>query len=56
VYAGLGDKDEAIKWLEKDVERGSGDRLMFLKWWFTFDELRTDPQYLSIVNRIGLAS
>jgi Flp pilus assembly protein TadD len=54
VYAGLGDNDQAIKWLEKDVERGSGLRLVFLKWWFTFDELRKDPRYAEIIHRIGL--
>jgi hypothetical protein len=40
--------------LEKDVDRGSGLRLVFLKWWFTFDELGKDPRYAEIRHRIGL--
>ena len=54
VYAGLGDKDQAFAWLEKDFERRSGIRLPFVKWWFTFDDLRGDPRYADLVRRMGL--
>jgi TolB-like protein/Flp pilus assembly protein TadD len=54
VYAGLGDKDQAFSWLERDFERGSGIRLPFIKWWFTFDDLRGDRRYADLVRRMGL--
>jgi len=54
VYAGLGDRDQAFTWLERDVERGSGIRLPFIKWWFTFDDLRGDPRYADLLRRMGL--
>jgi len=54
VYAGLGEKDQAFAWLEKDFERRSGIRLPFIKWWFTFDDLRGDPRYADLVRRMGL--
>jgi len=54
VYSGLGDKDDAFAWLEKDYERRSGIRLPFVKWWFTFYELHSDPRYANLLNRIGL--
>ncbi|HLN99372.1 MAG TPA: protein kinase [Pyrinomonadaceae bacterium] len=54
VYAGLGDRDQAFSWLQRDIERGSGIRLPFIKWWFTFDSLRSDPRYADLVRRMGL--
>jgi serine/threonine protein kinase/Flp pilus assembly protein TadD len=54
VYAGLGDRDQAFTWLERDVERRSGIRLPFIKWWFTFDDLRGDPRYADLMHRMGL--
>jgi serine/threonine-protein kinase len=54
VYAGLGDRDQVFSWLERDFERGSGIRLPFIKWWFTFDDLRGDPRYADLLRRMGL--
>ncbi|PWT91739.1 MAG: hypothetical protein C5B55_07580 [Blastocatellia bacterium] len=54
VYAGLGDNDKAFEWLDKDLERGIGIRLIFVRWWFTFGELRKDPRYVDLVHRMGL--
>ncbi len=54
VYAGLGDKDQAFAWLEKDFERRSGIRLPFAKWWFTFDDLHGDPRFADLMHRMGL--
>jgi TolB-like protein/Flp pilus assembly protein TadD len=54
VYAGLGDRDQAFAWLEKDFERRSGNRLPFAKWWFTFDDLRGDPRFADLVRRMDL--
>ena len=54
VYAGLGDRDQAFTWLGRDFERRSGIRLPFIKWWFTFDDLRGDPRYVDLLRRMGL--
>jgi serine/threonine-protein kinase len=54
VYAGLGDRDQAFTWLERDFERRSGNRLPFSKWWFTFDDLRGDPRFGDLMHRMGL--
>jgi serine/threonine-protein kinase len=53
VYAGLGDKDQAFAWLEKDFQQRSGV-LPFITWWFTFEDLRNDPRYTDLVRRMGL--
>ena len=55
VYAGLGDKDQAFAWLERDFQQRSGIRLPFIQWWFTFADLRSDPRYADLVRRMGLA-
>jgi serine/threonine-protein kinase len=54
VYAGLGDKDQAFAWLERDFQQRSGIRLPFIQWWFTFENLRSDPRYADLVRRMGL--
>jgi eukaryotic-like serine/threonine-protein kinase len=54
VYAGLGDKDQAFAWLEKDFQQRSG-QLPFITWWPNFDSLRSDPRYADLVRRMGLS-
>jgi len=54
VHSGLGDKDKAFEWLQKDAERGSGIRMPFVRWWFAFEEIRSDPRYSDLLKRIGL--
>jgi len=54
VYAGLGDKEQAFAWLEKDFQQHSGT-LTFVTWSFPFDDLRADPRYADLVRRIGLS-
>src|SRR5262249_43358344 len=44
VYAGLGDKDQAFAWLERDYQQRSG-QLPFIVWWPNFDSLRDDPRF-----------
>jgi TolB-like protein/Tfp pilus assembly protein PilF len=52
-YAYAGDADEALRWLEKAVEeRCSG--IMYLGVNPTFDGLRSDPRFISLLRRIGL--
>jgi eukaryotic-like serine/threonine-protein kinase len=54
VYAGLGDKDQAFAWLEKDFEQHSGQLPWRITRWFTFEDLRSDPRYADLVRRTGL--
>jgi serine/threonine protein kinase/Tfp pilus assembly protein PilF len=53
VYAGLGEKDQAFAWLEKDFQHRSG-QLPFITWWPNFESLRDDPRYADLVRRMGL--
>jgi Flp pilus assembly protein TadD len=53
VYAGLGDRDQAFEWLERDFRERSGV-LPHITWWFYFDDLRSDPRYADLVRRMGL--
>ena len=52
VYAGLGEKDQALNWLEKALE----DRAHWLAWirldprW---DPIRDEPRFKKIVSRVG---
>jgi TolB-like protein len=53
VYAGLGRKDEAFKWLEKSYDaRDKG--LTYLKIDPCIDPLRSDPRFSRLVRRVGL--
>ncbi len=54
VYAGLGDKDQAFAWLEKDFTNRSG-LLHTITWWQFYDDLRSDPRYTDLVRRMNLA-
>ncbi|MEP6946391.1 MAG: protein kinase [Acidobacteriota bacterium] len=53
VYAGLGDKEQAFIWLERDFDRRSFG-LPEITWRFAFDNLRADPRYTDLVGRMGL--
>ncbi len=53
VYAGLGDKDQAFVWLEKDFQVRSG-RLARTIWEPYFESLRSDPRYADLRRRMGL--
>jgi tetratricopeptide (TPR) repeat protein len=53
VYAGLGNKDQAFAWLEKDLQDKSG-QLDFVKMEVTFDPLRSEPRYADLLRRMGL--
>lgn len=53
VYAGLGDADHAMVWLEKHFqEKGAG--CPWLKLDSHFKSLRSDPRFIDLVRRIGL--
>ncbi len=55
VYVGLGDKDKAFNWLEKEFQRHGGDMpldLVAIRGFF--NSLRGDPRYTDLVRRTGL--
>jgi serine/threonine protein kinase/tetratricopeptide (TPR) repeat protein len=53
VCIGLGDKDQAFTWLEKDFQRRSS-LLPAITNWIAFEDLRRDPRYADLVQRMGL--
>jgi serine/threonine protein kinase/TolB-like protein/Flp pilus assembly protein TadD len=53
IYTGLGNKDQAIAWLEKGYERRS-DFAGLLKVLPELDPLRSDPRFEALVRRVGL--
>ena len=53
VYAGLGDKDKAFEWLEKDFQDKNG-KVLEIRWEMQFASLKDDPRALSLLKRMGL--
>jgi len=53
VYVGLGEKDQAIAWLEKAYEEGD-ELLGASRFFFWMEPLHSDPRYLSLMKRLGL--
>lgn len=53
IYTGLGDKNEAIRWLNKAYDERAV-RLMNLTVHPRFATLRSDPRFQSLIERIGL--
>jgi len=51
-YVGLGDKDQAFAWLEKDLQNHGS--VYMIKAWPYWDPLRSDPRYQDLLRRIGL--
>ena len=54
IYTGLGDKQEAFKWLE-DAYKAHDVGLIYLKIDPCLDPLRSDPRFDDLVRRVGLA-
>ena len=54
VYAGMGKKQEAFKWLE-DAYQAHDVGLLYLKIDPCLDPLRSDPRFDDLVRRVGLA-
>lgn len=55
LFAGLGDKEQALTWLEKAYEERA-DGLTWLNVDPMLDNLRAEPQFQSLVKRIGLGT
>lgn len=53
-YLGLGDKDQALAWLERAYAERSND-LVSLKVNPVYDPLRADPRFQRLLERVGLA-
>ncbi len=54
-YESLGDREEAIAWLERAYEDHSWD-LVFLNVDPFWDDIRSDPRVANLLRRIHLAS
>lgn len=54
VQAGLGNKDEAFKWLDQTIDRRFGP-MIYLKVNPIWDPLRSDPRFAERLHRVGLA-
>ena len=52
VYAGLGDKDKAFEWLEKDFQ--NKEDLADFRWEIPFESLRDDARYKDLLKRMNL--
>ena len=55
LFAGLGDKDKAMMWLEKAYD-DRADGLTWLNVEPMLDEVRSDPRFQILIRRIGLVS
>jgi tetratricopeptide (TPR) repeat protein len=51
IYASLGDKDQAMNWLEKGYEERFNPGVLLRP---GFDSLRSDSRFQNLVHRIGL--
>ena len=53
VYAGLGDKDKAFEWLEKDFQTRNG-KLSEINWTYGLRPLKSDPRFKDLLRRMNL--
>ena len=54
VYAGLGETDKSFEWLDKSVEEH--DSIYFIKTSRIFDDLRSDPRWITLMGKMNLAN
>jgi tetratricopeptide (TPR) repeat protein len=52
VYAGLGEKDPALEWLQKAYEERSSSLVYLID--PGFDSIRLDPRFTELVRKVGL--
>jgi len=53
MYAGIGDKDQAFRWLGKAYEERN-PLLAYAKVMAQYDSLRSDPRFGELLHRLGL--
>jgi hypothetical protein len=53
LYAALGEKDKAIRWLEKSVEQHEGE-VVWLATQPDYESLRDEPRFVSLLKRVNL--
>jgi hypothetical protein len=53
VYAGLGDRDQALAWLDRAYDERS-DYMVYLSLEPMLDSLRSDPRFDALVRRVGV--
>ena len=54
IYAGLGDKEQTLAWLEKGYEERAAP-LFYAKVGPIWDPVRSDPRFNDLLRRIGLS-
>jgi serine/threonine protein kinase/Flp pilus assembly protein TadD len=52
VYAGLGEKEKAFEWLEKDFQNRDG-RLPEVRWQLSLEPLHDDPRFKDLLRRMN---
>ena len=55
VYAGLGEKDRALAWLEKAYDVRANE-MVYINIEPFFGNLRSDPRFQDLLRRIGIPS
>ena len=55
IHAGLGDRDQALAWLDKAYAERS-DYMAYLRLEPMLDGLRSDHRFAALVGRVGLSS
>ena len=55
IYAGLGDKDQAFAWLERDFQERRGTLQNAVLLYPYLDTVRSDPRYAGLLRRMGLS-
>ena len=54
IWLGLGDRDKAFEWLERDFQVRDG-RLPVMSWVMETASIRDDPRYKDLLRRMGLS-
>ena len=54
IYAGLAERDEAFKWLEKGLTLRDSDQLEGIRGDAEFAGLRADPRYKALLRQMNL--
>jgi len=52
VYLGLGNKEEALRWLEKSYQDRTGNDLVYFRVEPLLDPLRGDPRFEELVTKV----